>query len=132
MCPVSIVHVCPGSSGINLKCCIITCNGYSPAGSVGYNHDVYLSLSFQNKETNNQTVEQGAFVAEEEVKLSSALSSPILILTFLTQTQLIFSAILIHPILIVIIHPIIFTLTETDILVDLKVWKTFLCRQQLN
>lgn len=70
MCPIS--YCLPrGLSGNNSKYCIRKRNRYSPGGSDS-NRDVYRSLSFQNKETNNQTVEQGALVGEEEVKLSSA------------------------------------------------------------
>lgn len=35
---------------------------------------LFLSSLFQNKETNNQTQEQGALVAEEEVMISTSLS----------------------------------------------------------
>lgn len=70
-CP-TFLFAC-GPPGINFKFCVMECNRCSPGGSLGHNHDVYLS--FQNKETNNQTVEQGALVAEEEVKFSSHLSA---------------------------------------------------------
>ena len=106
-----------GLSGINFKYCIILHNGYSPGCSAGYNYilppSLPLSLSpslpfslspslpHQNKETNNQTVEQGALVAEEEVILSSAFClavisfySPVYLIHFL-----VYSAILIPPLL---------------------------------
>lgn len=48
----------------------------NPEAPLVHNHHGLSSL-FQNKEANNQTAEQGAVVAEEEVKLTSALSAPI-------------------------------------------------------
>ena len=86
MCPVSIVHVCPGGHQASISNAALksVMDIHLQALWAITMMFISLSLSFQNKETNNQTVEQGAVVAEEEVKLSSALSSPIslLLLTF--------------------------------------------------
>lgn len=65
----------PRLSHLNLKCFIIKYNRSLPEGSVTAMVLLTIPVSFQNKETNNQMVEQGALVAEEEVTLLSALSS---------------------------------------------------------